>query len=190
MRDCLLFLLALGVGTAGESACVDRARAPAMVERAHRTTAAPWDRELAGTSSTGQIGARSDRSATGPGVRSELARIGAATLLFPAVNPDERLRHPKRSVVEGSREDEDPFFTDYVAHPLSRGLIGCCLRRRGHSGRSALLWRRGHSLFWEYVLEGIHQKPSGKDLIADFASACVGLQIGSPTIRLVTSQKA
>lgn len=148
-----------------------------------------------------------DETLRSPSVRGDLARVYGATLLYSLVYPDVRgpllgegslarvgghLRRPIRSAVEGWREDDDPFFTNFVAHPASWGAIGYYLRSRGHSGTKALLMSQGHSLFWEYVLEGTYQRPSGKDLVMNFASAWLGIALagwveggnGSPRVEV------
>lgn len=133
-----------------------------------------------------------------PSLASDIARIGAATMAFSLIHADVRgplfregslsavgrnLVDPIRSAVEGSRADEDPFTTNYVAHPVSWGAIGYYLRRQGHSRGTAFLVSQGHSLVWEYVLEGAYQRPSGRDLITNLVSSYVGILLaGGPAV--------
>lgn len=152
--------------------------------------------------SRGDPRVRSEREAT---TRADFARVVGATFLYSALYPDVRgplmsdgsisrvgdhLRRPIGSAVDGAREDDDPFFTNYVAHPLSWGAIGYYFRTRGHSPGVSLLMSQGHSVFWEYVLEGSYQKPSGKDLITNLVSAWLGILVaghgedGNATVRL------
>lgn len=141
-----------------------------------------------------------------PSVMADIGRVGGATLAFSLIHADVRrpffregsittvgqnLRHPIRSAVEGGREDTDPFFTNYIAHPVSWGTIGYYMRRRGHSHRTAFLVSQGHSLFWEYVLEGAYQKPSGRDLVTNLVSSYLGILLatepaagGGPSVEL------
>lgn len=141
------------------------------------------------SASGGDPGGRSEREAT---MRADFARVVGATFLYSALYPDVRgplmsdaslsrvgdhLRRPIGSALDGAREDDDPFFTNYVAHPLSWGAIGYYFRARGHSPGVSLLMSQGHSVFWEYVLEGTYQRPSGKDLLTNLVSAWLGILI-------------
>lgn len=199
MQNCVVVLLLLVLPPSGETPCDAEDRpglsppwvpdtAVAVMEGSYAFVPG----EAAGLDGAGEPDATVDAGETSPGpnVRGDLTRIYGATLLFSAVHPDVRgpffregslarvgghVRRPIRSAVEGWREDDDPVFTNYVAHPLSWGAIGYYLRSRGHSRTASLLLSQGHSLFWEYVLEGTYQKPSGKDLVTNLASAWLGI---------------
>lgn len=197
MHECQLFTL-LFLSVFGESVCPEgldaaeasfwnhRSESESVVER----NSAAEGRENVWTSAP-EIPDDGRASA-----RGDLARLGGATMLYAVLWPDVRrplyreaslsrvvshFRHPIRSAVEGAREDQDPFFTNFVAHPLTWGSIGYYLRSRGHSSLSSLLMSQGHSIFWEYVLEGTYQKPSGADLITNLVSATLGIVLADRT---------
>jgi hypothetical protein len=122
----------------------------------------------------------------GPRLFTDLVVVGGFTAFYTVANPSVRtgffsqgsfgevianFRSPLRRAIEGAREDQDPFVTNYVAHPVSWAFLGLYLKERGHSGLSALLFSQAHSVVWEYVIEGKYQKPSGKDLITNLAGA-------------------
>ncbi len=132
----------------------------------------------------------STTAATAPSPRlwSDVLRVGGVTTAWAALNPSVRsgvlergslshvvanFRSPIRRAIEGAREDQDPFSTNYVAHPLSWALLGLYLRERGYTRGTALLFTQVHSVAWEYVIEGSYQKPSGNDLLANLAGAAV-----------------
>lgn len=84
-------------------------------------------------------------------------------------------RDPIGRAVEGARSDRDPWETNYVAHPVSWGVVGYYLRSQGHSFWSSLAMSQGHSVFWEYVIEGSYARPSGKDMITNFGGSVLGI---------------
>ncbi len=130
-----------------------------------------------------------------PNLRKDILVLGGATLFFSAVHSSVRqgilergsagailqnFRNPVRRAVEGAREDVDPFLTNYVAHPISWALVGLFLKDRGYSNLGTLLLAQGHSIVWEYVIEGSYQKPSGKDLISNLAGTSAAVFLLHP----------
>lgn len=131
-------------------------------------------------------------SAPGPRVLTDVLVIGATTGVWTVLNPAVRegilreasirhitdnFRRPIRRAIEGGRDDQDPFTTNYVAHPISWGMLGLYLKERGYSNASALVFTQAHSVVWEYVIEGAYMKPSGKDLIANVVGATLAIYV-------------
>lgn len=128
-----------------------------------------------------------DRDPIGaPSVARDAVVLGAVTIGWATVNPNVRrgiltegsvneivrnFRSPIRRALEGWRADTDGFFTNNVSHPLSWALVGLYLKDRGYGNLSALAFSQAHSVFWEYVLEGSYQRPSGRDLVANLVGA-------------------
>lgn len=138
--------------------------------------------------------------------------VGGLTAFYSVVNPSVRrgvftegslaeiarnFRYPIRRAIEGARADQDPFGTNYVAHPLSWGILGFYLKERGYSNWSALIFSQVHSVVWEYVIEGSYQLPSGKDLITNFVGASFAIWVvhdlvgraARPVTRLAASER-
>lgn len=106
--------------------------------------------------------------AYGPVRRPLFGEASVGRVLHNLVDPLRRAR-------QGWAEDDDPFSTNFIAHPVSWGAMGLYLKERGYSNGSALLFTQIHSLAWEYVIEGLYQKPSGLDLLTNFASASTAI---------------
>lgn len=130
--------------------------------------------------------------AKSPNVLRDHAVVYGATVLYGVAYADVRnrviergswsniaanFRDPIGRAIQGARNDDDPFETNYIAHPVSWGLVGWWFRSRGHSFWGSLAMSQGHSIFWEYVIEGSYAKPSGKDLITNFASSLLGIAL-------------
>lgn len=125
-----------------------------------------------------------------PAMLTDILVVGSATGVVTVLNPAVRhgffvegsagnivqnVRSPIRRAVEGGREDTDTFLTNYVAHPVSWGLMGFYLKQRGYSDWSALVFTQLHSMVWEYAIEGRYLKPSGKDLLTNLAGAGIAI---------------
>jgi hypothetical protein len=106
-----------------------------------------------------------------PGVRSGLR--AEASLAMVLAN----LALPVHRAVQGAREDQDSFATNYVAHPVTWGLLGMYLKDRGYSSLGAFAFTQVHSMWWEYVIEGSYMKPSGNDLVMNFVGAGVAIYV-------------
>ena len=90
------------------------------------------------------------------------------------------LKDPWNRAVEGGRRDNNPFFTNYVMHPISWSSLALYLRARGYTTGQALLFTQVHSVVWEYILEGSLWYPSGKDLVTNLAASSAALLVLSP----------
>lgn len=127
-----------------------------------------------------------DLATPAPRLLTDIAMVGGVTAAHSLVYPDVRrslrgessFRNVLRNFVDpigrarqGWAEDDDSFATNFVAHPLSWGIMGLYLKERGYSNGSALLFTQLHSIAWEYVIEGLYQKPSGLDLVTNLTSA-------------------
>jgi hypothetical protein len=106
-----------------------------------------------------------------PGVRSGILEHGSVRHIA------DNFRRPIRRAIEGAREDNDLVTTNYVAHPVSWGMLALYLKERGYSNASALAFTQAHSVLWEYVIEGAYMKPSGKDLIANVVGTTLALYV-------------
>ena len=126
----------------------------------------------------------------GPRLTTDLMVVGGVTAFYTVAHPSVRqgfwvegsfeqvaanFKSPIRRLIEGGREDQDPFGTNFVAHPMTWGLLGLYLKERGYSNVSALVFTQAHSIIWEYVIEGTYQKPSSKDAVTNLAGASVAI---------------
>lgn len=192
MHECLMAaLLSLAVSHGADRPCdVSGARATAERLAPSGSGMAPAGEEPdeAGDPGDGREAGRSRE----PGALADQAVVYGATIAYAAAYGHVRkqmfekgslskvlsnFRRPIRSAVEGARNDRDPFETNYIAHPVSWGLVGYYLRSRGHPFWSSLAMSQGHSVFWEYVIEGSYAKPSGKDLITNLVGAAAGIAL-------------
>lgn len=80
------------------------------------------------------------------------------------------------------KPDNDPFFTNYVSHPVTWGGIAYYMKARGHSDLTALLFTQGHSLLWEFVIEGSYYPPSGKDMVTNLVSPLAVIHVLHPLL--------
>lgn len=200
MLECMLAAL-LSLAASPETACdVPPSAAPGTaVPEGEWGSALP--RPMPGVLGTEEPEADAGGDAGGPSALRNQAMVYGVTVLYAAAYADVRkrildrgslsniarnFRDPIGRAVEGARRDNDPFKTNYVAHPVSWGLVGYYFRSRGHSFWSSLAMSQGHSVFWEYVVEGSYAMPSGTDLITNFLGATAGIVLagwleGSPS---------
>ncbi len=137
-----------------------------------------------------QVGAVDSLRTRGPRLTTDLLAVGGVTAFYTVAHPSVRqgfwvegsfgqvaghFKSPIRRLIEGGREDQDPFGTNFVAHPMTWGLLGLYLKERGYSNASALVFTQAHSIVWEYVIEGTYQKPSSKDAVTNLVGASLAI---------------
>lgn len=121
-----------------------------------------------------------------PSLWMDAAVIVGGTAVYTAIHPHVRPRMLERGSFANIRDnftdpvgralqgvDRDPFFVNYVSHPVTWGGMAGLLRARGHSALEAFAVSQGHSVLWEYVIEGSFARPSGRDMVTNFVSAAV-----------------
>lgn len=172
-------------GVAPPTAAPDPAPAPGPIGR----TAGPTE-PAAGVPAGDPDGEEAESARPAPRLFTDIAVVGGLTAFHSLAYPDVRrpllsegsfgnvLRNfasPIRRAREGWAEDDGSFATNFVAHPLSWGMMGLYLKERGYSNASALLFTQVHSIAWEYVVEGLYQKPSGLDMVTNLTSASTAI---------------
>lgn len=71
-----------------------------------------------------------------------------------------------------------PCFREEWSHYVVWGGLGAAARQRGHGPLEAwLLTGVGANVWWEYVVEGLAQPPSGRDLLINAGSAALGVAV-------------
>jgi hypothetical protein len=90
--------------------------------------------------------------------------------------------HPVSSVREGTRRDSDPFWVNYIAHPVSFAAEALYLKGQGYSDAGAFAFTQVHSVVWEFAIEGSAFPPSGKDLLSDAAGAALAIWVVRPLV--------
>jgi hypothetical protein len=84
---------------------------------------------------------------------------------------DNILRHD----LEGPLWDGDPWYWNYVTHPLAGAEYYLLARNRGATWYGSLGYAAGMSAFWEGVTEAYYERPSGQDLlVTPLAGAIIG----------------
>ncbi len=61
--------------------------------------------------------------------------------------------------------DKDTWYINYVGHPYQGSCYYNALRSQGATWWQSGLFSLGHSLLWEYVVEGGMEQPSVQDII-------------------------
>lgn len=126
---------------------------------------------------------------------TDTALLLGGTLVYTAIHPHVRPRMLERGSLANIRDnftdpvgralrgtDRDPFFVNYVSHPVTWGGTAGLLRARGHSPLEAFAVSQGHSVLWEYVIEGSFAVPSGRDMVTNFVSAAVEVFVLHPLL--------
>lgn len=112
-----------------------------------------------------------------PDIRRAIFRDGSVG------NVIENFAFPVAQVRAGTRRDDDPFWINHVAHPVSFGVEALYLKHHGYGDGTAFLFTQVHSVLWEFVVEGCAFEPSGKDLVADAVGAAAAVWIVYPLLR-------
>lgn len=142
---------------------------------------------------TGSAPSPADSISEGPPVATDALVLGTGTAAYGLVaswlcnrcleNPSfENVRKNLGNPVGrlGSREDDDGFFHNYVSHPLVWGGLGIVLRERGYGPWGALAVTQAHSVWWEYVVEGVWKPPSRVDMLTNLVSPVVTIFVLHP----------
>lgn len=142
---------------------------------------------------TGSAPSPADTASDGPPVATDALVLGTGTVAYGMVASwlcDRCLENPTFENVRknlgdpigrlGTREDDDGFFHNYVSHPLVWGGLGIVLRERGYGPWGALAVTQAHSVWWEYLVEGVWKPPSRVDMITNFVSPVVTIFVLHP----------
>lgn len=102
----------------------------------------------------------------------------SALAQFPATSTgwgDGAFDNILRNDIEGFRWDGDPWYWNYVAHPVAGAEYYLLARDRGVPWYGSLAYAAGMSAFWEGVTEAYYERPSGQDLlVTPLAGAFIG----------------
>lgn len=87
-------------------------------------------------------------------------------------------RNLKRSWTHMPVWDHDDWQINYVGHPMAGALYYNVLRSQNASVLSSFVFSAVQSTFWEYVVEGIAERPSQQDLVV---TPVIGSLLGEAT---------
>jgi hypothetical protein len=82
--------------------------------------------------------------------------------------------------------DSDDFFFNYVGHPYAGSVYYNAMRAQGASGFESAVFCTFQSTLWEYVIEGVAERPSIQDLIV---TPVAGTILGELTHRWTGSMR-
>lgn len=81
--------------------------------------------------------------------------------------------------------DRDSWAINYIGHPMAGALSYNSLRSQGATVLQSFIFSTGQSLFWEYVVEAIAEKPSIQDLLfTSTIGSLLGEGINQMTIQM------
>lgn len=101
----------------------------------------------------------------------ELSAMGTLMLMPPTVTkwePDfikDASTNLKRAFTRPPVWDSDDFALNYIAHPYTGAIYYNGLRSQGATKWQSFVFSAAQSTFWEYVIEGVAERPSIQDLI-------------------------
>ena len=70
-------------------------------------------------------------------------------------------------------DDGDPWFTNYVAHPIMGSLLYTAARRSNYGPVGSFLFATAGSTLWEYGVESWFEQPSWSDLLMTSTTGAV-----------------
>ncbi len=91
----------------------------------------------------------------------------------------------KKTFTQPPISDRDVWYINYLGHPYQGACYYNAVRSQGAKFWQAGLFCIGHSLVWEYVLEGGMEQPSIQDLVVTpIAGSLLGELIHFGTIKM------
>ncbi len=97
----------------------------------------------------------------------QLGVLGVLTR-FPATSTswgDGSFGNILKNDLAGPRWDGDPWYWNYITHPVAGAEYYLLARNRGCSWTASLLYATAMSAYWELVTEAYFERPSSQDLI-------------------------
>jgi hypothetical protein len=96
------------------------------------------------------------------------------------------LRNLKRSFSTLPVWDKDDWALNYIGHPIAGSYYYNALRSQNASRFHSFLFSTAQSFIWEYIIEGVAERPSAQDL---FITPVVGSLLGESTHMLTMSMR-
>ena len=95
------------------------------------------------------------------------------------------LRHLEEAWTEPPVWDTDHWFHNYVGHPYGGNVYYNTVRAKGATQFQSFVFAGAMSFWWEYVLEGMAERPSIQDLvITPVAGAILGEAVHRTTLSM------
>jgi Domain of unknown function (DUF3943) len=95
-------------------------------------------------------------------------------------------RNLKRSFSTTPVWDKDDWALNYIGHPIAGSYYYNALRSQNASRFHSFLFSTAQSFIWEYIIEGVAERPSAQDL---FITPVVGSLLGESTHMLTMSMR-
>jgi len=95
-------------------------------------------------------------------------------------------RNLKRSFSTAPVWDQDDWALNYIGHPIAGSYYYNALRSQNASRFHSFLFSTAQSFIWEYIIEGVAERPSAQDL---FITPVVGSLLGESTHMLTMSMR-
>ena len=95
-------------------------------------------------------------------------------------------RNLKRSFSTTPVWDKDDWALNYIGHPIAGSYYYNALRSQNASRFHSFLFSTAQSFIWEYIIEGVAERPSAQDL---FITPVVGSLLGEFTHQLTMSMR-
>ena len=95
-------------------------------------------------------------------------------------------RNLKRSFSTAPVWDQDDWALNYIGHPIAGSYYYNALRSQNASRFHSFLFSTAQSFIWEYIIEGVAERPSAQDL---FITPVVGSMLGEATHLLTMSMR-
>jgi len=88
------------------------------------------------------------------------------------------MRNLKRAFTTAPVWDKDDWQLNYIGHPIAGSYYYNALRSQNASRWHSFLFSTAQSFIWEYIIEGVAEKPSVQDI---FVTPVVGSLLGEAT---------
>ena len=95
-------------------------------------------------------------------------------------------RNLKRAFTTTPVWDKDDWALNYIGHPIAGSYYYNALRSQNASRFHSFLFSTAQSFIWEYIIEGVAEKPSTQDLIV---TPIAGAILGESTHRLTMNMR-
>jgi len=95
-------------------------------------------------------------------------------------------RNLKRSFSTTPVWDKDDWALNYIGHPIAGSYYYNALRSQNASRFHSFLFSTAQSFIWEYIIEGVAERPSAQDILI---TPVVGSMLGEATHLLTMSMR-
>lgn len=121
----------------------------------------------------------------------EFGTLGILMMMPPSVTKwesgfiDDALGNLKEAFTRPPIWDKDDFSLNYIAHPYCGAVYYNAIRSQGATKRQSFIYTAVQSTIWEYVIEGVAERPSIQDLIITPAAGYfMGEMIHKATLKM------